>query len=141
MTEAKAIAQKLGKIESDEEWVQKEIARLNRKSTVALEHIKELHDWLDGKRKSRRSCRIVGESRTGKTVACEAYVMTNKLTKKPQERQTKNQIPIEPVIKIMPPQKCGAKEFFREIIECLKFRAVKGTISEFRSRAMDVLQG
>lgn len=41
----------------------------------------------------------------------------------------------------MPPQKCGAKELFREIIECLKFRAVKGTISEFRSRAIDVLQG
>lgn len=141
MTEAKAIAQKLGKIESDEEWVQKEIARLNRKSTVALEHIKELHDWLDGKRKSRRSCRIVGESRTGKTVACEAYVMRNRLNKEPQERQTKNQIPIESVIKIMPPQKCGAKELFREIIEYLKFRAVKGTIAEFRSRTMDVLRG
>lgn len=141
MTEAKAIADKLGKIKLDEEWVQKEIARLNHKSAVGLEHIKELHDWLDGKRKSRRSCRIVGESRTGKTIACEAYVMRNKLNRKPQERQSKNQIPIEPVIKIMPPQKCGAKELFREIIECLKFRAVKGTISEFRSRAMDVLQG
>ncbi len=100
MTEAKAIAQKLGKIEPDEQWVQQEIARLNRKSTVALEHIKELHDWLDGKRKSRRSCRIVGESRTGKTVACEAYVMRNRLNREPQERQTKNQIPIESVIRV-----------------------------------------
>lgn len=35
MTEAKAIATKLGKIDSDEQWVQQEIARLNRKSTVA----------------------------------------------------------------------------------------------------------
>ncbi len=125
MNEAKVIAEKLGKIESDEQWVQQEIARLNRKSIVALEHIKELHDWLDGKRKSRRSCRIVGESRTGKTIACESYVLRNRLNKKPQERQTKNQIPIEPVIKIMPPQKCGAKDLFREIIEYLKFRAVK----------------
>lgn len=87
MNEAKAIADKLGKIESDEEWVQKETARLNRKSTVALEHIKELHNWLDGKRKSRRSCRIVGESRTGKTVACEALCY-EKQAKKNTSRET-----------------------------------------------------
>ena len=140
MTKATEIAQKLGKIESDEKWVQQEIARLNKKDTVALEHIKNLHEWLDGKRKSRRSCRIVGESRTGKTVACEAYIKRNQQSKQPQERQTTNQIPIEPAIMITPPQKCRAKEFFREIIECLRFRAVKGTISELRSRAMDVLK-
>jgi DNA transposition AAA+ family ATPase len=110
---------------------------INKKDTVALAHIKDLHEWLDGKRKSRRSCRILGESRTGKTVACEAYVKRNQQSKQPQEKQTKNQIPIEPVIMITPPQKCGGKEFFREITECVGFRAVKGTISELRSRAMD----
>lgn len=40
----------------------------------------------------------------------------------------------------MPPQKCGAKDLFKEIIEYLKYRAVKGTASEFRSRAMEVLK-
>lgn len=140
MTEATQIAQKLGKIESDLEWVQQEITRLTQKNTVALEHLKDLHEWLDGKRKLRRSCRILGESRTGKTVACEAYVKKTQQSKKPQERQTKNKIPIKSVIMIMPPQKCGSKEFFLEIIESLEFRADKGTIAQFRSRAIDALK-
>ena len=140
MTNVNEIADKLGKFSSDEQWVQTEIARLNKKEAVGLEHIKELHDWLNGKRKSRRSGRIVGESRTGKTIACMAYVKRDQEKNKSQEKQTKNQIPIEPVIMIMPSQKCGVKDFFREIIECLEFRAVKGSISEFRGRAMDILK-
>jgi DNA transposition AAA+ family ATPase len=41
----------------------------------------------------------------------------------------------------MPPSKCGAKDLFKEIIEYLRYRAVKGTVSDFRSRAMEVLKG
>jgi len=62
----------------DDQWLKGEIARLNKKSMVPLAHIKDLHDWLDGKRKARQSCRLLGESRTGKTVTCEAYVFRNK---------------------------------------------------------------
>ena len=40
----------------------------------------------------------------------------------------------------MPPTKCTAKELFKEIIEALRYRAVKGTVSDFRSRAMEVLK-
>ncbi|MCC5606876.1 hypothetical protein LC612_08780 [Nostoc sp. CHAB 5834] len=67
-------AQQLGGVKPDDEWLQAEIARLKGKSIVPLQHGKTLHDWLDGKRKARKSCRVVGESRTGKTVACAAYI-------------------------------------------------------------------
>ncbi len=76
MTEAKSIAQQLGEFKTDEQWLKAEIARLNKSSIVPLEHVRDLHGWLDEKRKARQSCRVVGESRTGKTVACEAIHLT-----------------------------------------------------------------
>lgn len=89
---------------------------------------------MDEKRKARQSCRLVGASRTGKTVACEAYTLRNK------PKQKGRQTPIVSVVYIMPPSKCGPKDFFKEIIECLRYQAVKGTVSDFRSRAMEVLK-
>ncbi len=135
MTDAQAIAQQLGGVKPDDEWLLAEIARLKGKSIVPLQQVKTLHDWLDGKRKARQSCRVVGESRTGKTVACDAY----SYRQKPQ--QEVGRPPIVPVVYIQPPQKCGSKELFKEIIEYLKFRATKGTVSDFRGRAMEVLKG
>jgi DNA transposition AAA+ family ATPase len=134
MSEAQELATELGNLPQDEQWVATEINRLNRKSILPLNHVKELHEWFDGKRKARQSCRLVGESRTGKTVACESYVLRNK----PQ--QIGKQTPIVPVAYIMPPTKCGSKDFFKSIIEYMKHRAVKGTVSDFRSRAMDILK-
>jgi DNA transposition AAA+ family ATPase len=135
MTEAQAIAKQLGGVKPDDEWLQAEIARLKGKSIVPLQQVKTLHDWLDGKRKARQSCRVVGESRTGKTVACDAY----RYRQKPQ--QEVGRPPIVPVVYIQPPQKCGSKDLFKEMIEYLKFRATKGTVSNFRGRAMEVLKG
>jgi hypothetical protein len=135
MSEAKAVAQQLGEIQADDGWVQVEIARLKSKSIVPLERVKTFHDWLDGKRKSRQSCRVVGESRTGKTVANEAYMYRHK----PQ--QEAGRPPIVPVIYIQLPPKCGSRELFKEIIEYLKYRVANGTVSEFRGRAIDVLRG
>ncbi len=102
---AQKYADDLGKIEPPDEYIQKEIARLRRKSIVPLQQVSHLHDWLEGKRKSRQSCRIVGESRTGKTIACEAY----KLRHKPKQEIGKP--PIVPVINIQPPQECRAVSF------------------------------
>jgi DNA transposition AAA+ family ATPase len=134
MSKAKDIADQFGGFPGDEHWVQSEINRLNRKSILPLGHVKELHEWLDGKRKARQSCRIVGESRTGKTIACESYALRHK----PQ--QIGRQTPIVPVAYIMPPAKCGSKDFFKSIIEYMKHRAVKGKVSEFRDRAIDILK-
>ncbi|MEH2253764.1 TniB family NTP-binding protein [Nostoc sp.] len=135
MTEAQAIAKQLGGVKADDEWLQAEIARLKGKSIVPLQQVKTLHDWLDGKRKARQSCRVVGESRTGKTVACDAYRYRHK------PHQELGRPPIVPVVYIQPPQKCGSKDLFKEMIEYLKFRATKGTVSDFRGRAMEVLKG
>ncbi|WP_448267976.1 TniB family NTP-binding protein [Nostoc sp. DSM 114159] len=135
MTEAQAIAQQLGGVKPDGEWLQAETARLKAKSIVPLQQVKTLHDWLDGKRKARKCCRVVGESRTGKTVACDAY----RLRHKPQ--QEAGRPPIVPVVYIRPNQKCGPKDLFKKITEYLKYRVTKGTVSDFRDRAIEVLKG
>jgi DNA transposition AAA+ family ATPase len=134
MSEAQKIATELGDLPIDSEWVEAEIKRLRRKSVLPLSQVKELHEWLDEKRKARQSCRIIGESRTGKTIACESYMLQNK----PQ--QTGRQTPVVPVVYLLPPLKCGSKDFFASILKRLKYRVVKGTLSDFRSRAMDVLE-
>jgi DNA transposition AAA+ family ATPase len=45
----------------------------------------EFHTWLDGKRLARQSCRVIGESRTGKTVSCDTYHLKSKVTQRPGE--------------------------------------------------------
>ncbi|PSR17809.1 transposase [filamentous cyanobacterium CCP3] len=135
MVQAKAWAEALGESKPDADSLQAEIARLRKKTVLPLDHVSKLHDWLDGKRKARQSCRIVGESRTGKSSACEAYFYRNKPT---QETGKK---PIVPVVYIQPPQKCGSRELFKEIVEFLKYRVAKGTVSDFRGRAFEVLKG
>ena len=127
---AQEYADDLGKIEPSNGSIRKEIARLRRKNIIQLQQLKHLHDWLEGKRKSRQSCRVVGESRTGKTIACEAY----KLRHKPKQEIGKP--PIVPVINIQPPQECGSRDLFALIIEHLKYRVVKGTVGEIRNRTL-----
>lgn len=135
MVQAKAWAEALGETKKDEVWLQNEIARLRKKTILPLEHVGVLHDWLDGKRKARQSCRIVGESRTGKSIACEAYFYRNK----PQQRTGKK--PTVPVVYVQPPQKCGPRDLFLEIIKFLKHKKETGTVSDFRGFVFDLLKG
>ncbi|MFW6360062.1 MAG: TniB family NTP-binding protein, partial [Chroococcales cyanobacterium] len=133
-TEAENVAQQLGNIDRLDADLQAEIERLRGRSLVQLEQVKKLHDWLEGKRNSRQSCRIVGESRTGKTMSCNAY----RLRHKPIQEAGKP--PTVPVVYIQPPQECPARELFRTIIEHLKYKMVKGTVGEIRSRTLQVLK-
>jgi len=133
--DAQAVAQQLGVIPPNSEELQAEIDRLRRRNIVDLEHVKSLHEWLDGKRQSRQSGRVVGESRTGKTVACDAYRLRNK------PRQVTGQPPIVPVAYIQIPQECGAKELYGVVIEHLKYQMTKGTVAEIRDRTLRVLKG
>ncbi|WP_228053708.1 TniB family NTP-binding protein [Nodosilinea sp. LEGE 07298] len=135
MVQAKAWADALGESKPDSALLQAEITRLRKKAVLPLEHVSKAHDWLDGKRKARQSCRIVGPSRTGKSSACEAYFYRNK----PIQETGKK--PIVPVVYIQPPQKCGPRDLFKEIIDFLKYRVAKGTVSDFRGRAFEVLKG
>lgn len=132
---AEAVAQQLGAFQTTDEALQAEIKRLRRKNVVQLEQVSRLHDWLEGKRRSRQCCRVVGESRTGKTVACNAY----RLRHKPIQETGKP--PIVPVVYIQPPQDCGAIDLFRAIIEYLKYTVQsREKVRELRSRALKVLE-
>ena len=132
--EAQAVAQQLGYIPLDSEKLQAEIQRLNRKSLVRLEQVQILHDWLEGKRQSRQSGRVVGESRTGKTVGCDAYRLRN------EPKQEAGKPPTVPVVYIQIPQECGAKELFRVILEHLKYTLTKGTVAENRDKVLRSLK-
>jgi DNA transposition AAA+ family ATPase len=132
--QAKEWAEVLGETPLDPEWLKNEIKRLRKKTVMPLDQVVRLHDWLEGKRKSRQSCRIVGESRTGKSVACEAYSYRNK------PKQELGKKPSVPIVYIQTPDECGSKELFEEIIESLKHRATKGTTSELRGRAFEILK-
>jgi len=124
-----------GDIPLNPEKIQKEIQRLNRKPFVELEQVKSLHVWLEENRESRQAGLIVGESRTGKTMACDAYRLQHK------PKQEPGQPPTVPVVYIHIPQDCGPKEFFGMILEHLKYQVVKGTVAEIRHRTMRVLKG
>ena len=131
---AKTIAKQLGDIELPSDKLQAEIKRLNRKNVVNLKQVEVLYQWLEGKRQARQSCRIVGESRTGKTVACNSY----RLRHKPIQEVGKP--PTVPVVYIQIPQECGAKDLFKAIIEHLKYQMTKGTVAEIRDRMLRVLK-
>ena len=133
--QAQAVAQQLGAIPTNNENLQAEIQRLRGKNFVPLEQVKKLHDWLEGKRQSRQSGRVVGESRTGKTMGCNAYRLRHKPT------QEHGKPPTVPVVYIQIPQECGARDLFSMILEHLKYQVIKGTVSEIRDRAFRVLKG
>jgi hypothetical protein len=45
------------------------IARLQRQCFVELATVQQFHAWLDDKRQCRQACRVIGDSRTGKTIS------------------------------------------------------------------------
>ena len=132
--DAKTVAQQLGNIELPSDKLQAEIKRLNRRSVVNLKQVEVLHQWLEGKRQAKQSCRVVGESRTGKTIACNSYRLRHKPT------QEAGKPPTVPVVYIQIPQECGAKDLFKAIIEHLKYQMTKGTVAEIRDRMLRVLK-
>ena len=131
---AKEVAQQLGSIESPNDKLKTEIKRLNRKNIVSLNQVDNLHKWLEGKRQAKQCCRIVGESRTGKTIASKSYQLRHKPI------QEVGKPPIVPVAYIQIPQECGAKDLFKAIIEHLKYQMTKGTVAEIRDRMLRVLK-
>jgi DNA transposition AAA+ family ATPase len=132
--DAKNIALLLGNLPDTTAAVQEAIERLNRNGYLQLHHVQIAHDWLEGKRKSHQSGRVVGESQTGKTMTCDAYVVKNK----PQ--QVAGKPPTAPVIYIQVPEECGAKEFFGVILRYFNYQVVKETVAELRDCTLQVLK-
>jgi hypothetical protein len=81
--------------------VEREIQRLQRRWVVELEQMRRFHEWLDGKRLARSPCRVVGDSRTGKTIACESYRLNH------LPMLITGQSPIVPVISWQLPPESG----------------------------------
>lgn len=123
--QAQTVAQQLGDIPVNDEKLQAEIQRLNGKDCILLEQVKILNNWLEGKRQARQSGRVVGESRTGKTMGCNAY----RLRHRPKQEVGKP--PLVPVAFLEDiPSDCTAKGLFNEILKHLKYQMSKGTVAE-----------
>ena len=114
--------------------VQQQIERLQRHCFVELEAVKQFHDWLDDKRHCRQACRVIGDSRTGKTFACDAYRLKNA----PELR--KGDAPIVPVIYWHATTETGQRELFVGLLEYLKYRITRGTLAELRERVYRLLR-
>lgn len=110
------------------------IERLQRNKTIELEQVNSLHQWLQRKRSSRQCGRITGESRTGKTKACEAY---QKIYGQPN---FSDRTPIIPVGYILPKQECTSRELFRQILREYNFDLPRGTVGDARSLVFKVLR-
>jgi DNA transposition AAA+ family ATPase len=131
---ATTVAQQLGNLPVMTAEVQEAIEQLRRKGFVPLHQVQVAHEWLEGKRQSHQSGRVLGASRTGKTMACDAYRLRNK----PQ--QITGKPPTVPVIYLQVPQECGAKELFGVILAHLRYQVTKGTISEMRDRTLRAMK-
>lgn len=117
-----------------ESEIQAHIERLRKDKTVALDSVKQAHVWLQRKRNARQCGRILGDSRTGKTKACESYL------KKNGQLDFSDKIPIIPVSYIHPKQECTSRELFREILEQYGDDLPRGTVGDARSKTLKVLR-
>ena len=114
--------------------VQQRIEQLQRHCIVELESVRQFHAWLDDKRLCRQACRVIGDSRTGKTFACDAY----RLKCKPQ--QLNGEAPIVPVIYWHATTETGQRELFVGLLENMRDQITRGTISELRERVYRLLK-
>jgi len=111
-----------------------QIERLQNHSIVELEMVQQFHSWLDDKRQCRQACRVVGDSRTGKTVACNAY------RHKHNDQRTNGDAPIVPVMYLHAPTESGPRELFVGLLDYLQYRITRGTISDLRDRVYRLLK-
>lgn len=114
---------------------QQQIERLQHHNIVELEAVQQFHAWLDDKRQCRHACRVIGDSRTGKTVACDAY-----RHKHTQKQLHNGDAPIIPVMYFHAPTESGPRELFVGLLEYLQYRITRGTISELRDRVYRLLK-
>lgn len=113
---------------------QRQIERLQHHSIVELAAVAQFHAWLDDKRHCRQACRVIGDSRTGKTVACDSY------RHKHAQQPNPGDAPIVPVIYLHAPTESGPREVFVALLEYLQYRITKGTIAEVRERVYHLLK-
>lgn len=129
MTTARAKGEKPAEADMEEQ-----IRRLGKRRVLEVPKMLEFHSWLDGKRIARRSCRVVGESRTGKTVNCDTYRLKCKVVQPP------GQPPIVPVVYWHCPGSLSVSGFFVGLLQSLHYQAIRGRTPELRERLYQVLR-
>lgn len=112
----------------------REIERLRHHCLVELKAVRQLHAWLDDKRTCRQACRVIGDSRTGKTFACDAYRLKHMTAGENPEA------PFFPVIYWHATPETGQRELFIGLLEELKYRVTRGTLGEIRQRLKQILK-
>lgn len=110
------------------------VERLQRHCIVELKAVQQFHRWLDDKRQCRQACRVIGDSRTGKTFACDAYRL------KYAPVQSNGDAPMMPVLYWHATTETGQRDFFVGLLERLKYRVTNGTISDLRERVYRLLK-
>jgi DNA transposition AAA+ family ATPase len=120
------------------EWmdVEERIQRLNQRQILAVPKMQDFHKWLDMKRIARSSCRVIGESRTGKTVNCESYSSLNT-----EVSQNVGQPTTRPVLYWHCPEGLSVTGLFAGLLRLVNYQATKGRIPELRERTYQVLSG
>jgi hypothetical protein len=111
-----------------------EIKRLQGHCMVELMAVQQFHTWLDDKRDCRKACRVIGDSRTGKTFACRAYRL------KHTEPQPHGDVPLVPVIYYPVTPEAGQRDLFVGLLEQLKYRITSGTLGDLRERVYRLLK-
>lgn len=113
--------------------INEQIRELGRRRILELPQMLDFHTWLDGKRLARQSCRVVGESRTGKTISCDTYRLKCKVT------QTPGEPPHIPVVYWHCPENLSVSRLLTGLLERLQYQATRGRIPDLRERVYHVL--
>lgn len=114
--------------------IKEKIRQLGARRILEVPQMLQFHNWLDGKRLARQSCRVVGESRTGKTINCDTYRLKSKVT------QTPGQAVTIPVVYWHCPEKLSVSSLFVGLLDSLHYQATRGRIPELRERVYHVLR-
>lgn len=73
MTNTQTIANQFGDFEPPSAEIQAEIERLSRQPYLELERVKNCHSWMYELLMSKSTGLLVGDSRSGKTVASKSF--------------------------------------------------------------------
>jgi DNA transposition AAA+ family ATPase len=113
---------------------QLQIKRLQRNCAVELSNVQEFHDWLDDHRQCRQSCRVVGESQTGKTFACSMYRSKNAPT------QSNGDVLMVPVIYWQATTNTSLREMFDGLLGQLQYRVKIVRVFDLRAQVYWLLK-
>lgn len=114
--------------------LQRHLDRLKTPTILELPTVDHFHGWLDDQRDCRQSGRVIGDSGTGKSIACDAYFL------KAVRYLSAGGAPIVPVLYWSACPEADQRQVFLGILEHLQYRITKGTLSDLRERVYRLLR-